>query len=235
MGQSKYFIGGCCLRSLVFLFAGCAETKSDPPTRVGVRQDALGNVVEEIIFQAKHEQGGIAPGPHGPTSMWRTTSSSFYLQERGKPKRELEFLRRSSETWSVPHCHAVDGTDLWAMMTVDFVHGSEARGILVFDKTRVVRKVTIDYAHDWNKGGAVAIAFRNGSRAVVYRSSDGWKSLDVLTGQSARFKSRRRYRTPRKRARRFSYPCRGIGPASSHGPRVTASLLKARAPLTGLR
>jgi hypothetical protein len=69
------------------------------------------------------------------------------------------------------------------MMTVDFMRGSEARGILVFDKTHVVRNVTIDYAHDWNQGGTLAIAFRNGSQTVVYRSSNGWKSLDVLTGQ----------------------------------------------------
>jgi len=187
-------LGGCLLPLLV---GGCTyvvffatATRHDPPRVIGVRKDAQGNVLQQITLQGNSQRRGyFMPGPHGFTSFWNSDWYYLYLLEPGKPDRELVFLR------DLPHinpynCEPVYGTRLWAMITVtepdDWRHGAEAkRAIIVFDETHIVHHTTIDYEYDSKINGPVAIDFRDGNHSVVYRSSNGWKSLDVVTGRIA--------------------------------------------------
>lgn len=196
--KTRDVVFGGCLLPLLLLIGGCTylvffstTTEHDPPRVIGVRKDALGNVVQQITFQSNSQRRGLMPGPHGPTSIWNRYWYYCDLLEPGKPDRELVFLRDLPGI-NAYKCHPVEGTPLWAMLTVkqpkqeDWFKGAgETRAILLFDETHILHHTTIDYEHDWKRGGSVAIAFRDGNHTVVYRSAKGWKSLDVMTGRIA--------------------------------------------------
>lgn len=190
--KTRHIVLGGCLLPPLLLVAGCAylvffctQTTHELPREIGIRKDAAGGVVEEILFQANYQRRGRWLGPHGPA--WISNKRWFhcYEHEPGKPQRELAFLQ-SVPDFGPNRCHPVEGTELWAVETLgepdaEFERtGVQEHGILVFDKTHVVRHVLLD---GLDLSSPVKKAFRNGNRQVVYRSTKGWKSLDVLTGQ----------------------------------------------------
>jgi hypothetical protein len=183
MKLTRAVIVGCLLPAL-FLGGGCTETTHYPPKVIGARKDAQGKVVQEIVYQDNFQAQGRFPGPEGDKPIWNRRWFYCYLREPGKPERELGFLRRIPGVVG-DHCYAVDGTQLWAMITVerrddlnDFRQEVDIRKLLVFDESRVLHQIAIDYKDGW----AATIAFHDGNRKVVYRSSKGWRSLDVVTG-----------------------------------------------------
>src|SRR5262245_26055656 len=65
-------------------------------TTVAVRKDAQGNVVQEIIMEHRYKWDIPFPGAHGWTGLFghnrRVWDYKWFLQEPGKPRRELSFL-----------------------------------------------------------------------------------------------------------------------------------------------
>lgn len=124
-----------CMLSLfvglpIYWFSLTTEVHYWPPSILRKRKDTEGKVIQTITYTwAYTESLYTLPGPHG--NLWpkrHLINRLYYLEEHGKPQRELTFLRDGiwnmtdwlpvDNTQSVPQhgCHA-NGTMPWACVT----------------------------------------------------------------------------------------------------------------------
>jgi hypothetical protein len=145
----------------------------EPPETAAVRKDAQGNVVQMIVLEQSYwtTARGI-PAAHGPTSI-RKYSQKYFLEEPGKPRRELTFLR---DNWIGNDCRPVDKSPLW--VTAGFF-GSKL-SVRVFDDKQMAYQRTLNCTPDLYHGGN-DFRFENGNRTLVYRTAQGFEAYDVTT------------------------------------------------------
>jgi hypothetical protein len=159
---------GCC----VFFFY--PQETYDPPRTIGVRKDAQGNLVEQIVCHQSYQTFGYLPGPHGfyPN---RRYSHKFFLEQPGKPRRELSFL--ANEHLCAPDSsQAVSDTRLWVRAGF---YGGQRLSVLVFDDSQIVRRRNLKntYREDQREN----FWFENGNRRVAYWGGGGVEAYDVIT------------------------------------------------------
>ncbi len=165
---------GCCILALLLKYA---QVTHEPPKVIGVRKDAQGNVVQQIIMEASYRSIGSLPGPDRPIST-RKYSFKYFLEEPGQPRRELTFLRDIRVLYD-HHPLPVNNSPLWVSAGYD----QEVRMgwdyhplvVLVFDDAQVVhRRQLKDYSNSRPE-------FENGNRTYVFRSPEGLTAYDVTT------------------------------------------------------
>jgi hypothetical protein len=108
------------------------------------------------------------------TFNWHTV----YLREPGTPKRELTFMRdaESSDVWGSGTV-AIADAPMWAMKAGWVKHKFR---ILVFDENHMIHRRDLEFVDNISIDARNDISFRDGNRRVVYPTSQGWKSLDMI-------------------------------------------------------
>src|SRR5437762_4416915 len=137
----------CCLLS-------CYPWPIKQQTTVGLRKDAKGNVVQEIILEHRYKWDIPMPGPHGPTGLFYQLSGrnrrewgyKWFLEEPGKPRRGLAFFGLEtpgpfSEISQNPQesCSPVEESSLWV-----YVNQTSPRSphheVVVFNDSQMLHK-----------------------------------------------------------------------------------------------
>jgi len=168
------------LIAVALLTGGCGTSRVEPRKVLGVKKDAQGKVLQEIVGRLHVEKWGVLPGPHGlgpaDTKLWY----ECWLSEPGKPNRPLPFL--TSVLFNPNHCRPVADTSYWVIRTQKNDAHGETIGLVVFDESGILRQQILDYAHDWSKGGGFQIYSRDGNRKLIVRTPRGFIEYDVISG-----------------------------------------------------
>jgi hypothetical protein len=181
-------IGGCCCYALFY-----NQSVWDQNEVVGVRKNAQGQVVSQVILRTTWARRGPLPGPHGPGMVSFDIGRKVFLYEGGQyPGRELTFFRDAKPDpfqWTKA-ANPVEGSRLWVVEEQpadDGHHQPIELVLLVFDDTHIVRRRHLDRKCDWHHSELYA-RFFDGNRTIVYPTSDGFAAYDVIADTATPWK-----------------------------------------------
>jgi hypothetical protein len=168
------------LLAMSLVGSGCESKTTGQPKVLGVRQDAQGKVLAELVCQTHQDRAGIAPGPHGLGPLSITNWSECWLREPGKPDRPLPFLR---DVLNNPfRCRPVAGTSYWVTVTSDHDGHEQNLRILAFDESGILRRRILDYFHA-PASTRYEVYFRDGNRKLIFRAASGFIEYDLITNE----------------------------------------------------
>ncbi len=153
----------------------------EPPETIGLRRDAQGNAAEQIVFEQSYWHFADLPGHTRPFHI-RRYSHKCFLEEPGKPRRELTFLRDENISGYSNTCKPVDTSPLWVRAGV---FEPDNLSVLVFDEAQIVHRRRLNYT---SPGSGPVFNFENGNRTVVYPTAQGFEAYDVITDTVAPWK-----------------------------------------------
>ncbi|HEY2827970.1 MAG TPA: hypothetical protein VGJ04_10250 [Pirellulales bacterium] len=197
MAKIRGVVGGLLIAVAALLATGCAEheTIHDPPKVIGERKNGNGQVVQQIILDETIYVTIQPLTPEGPHRSG-TRDRHYYLDEPGKPRREIPGLQ------SVPiflnSALPVADTNLWVAVSAEYESGGSAPAIsrpkqgggieliayadvfrtLVFNADGAVAEQK-DYSF-WINKKEEEFRYDTGNRAIIFRSPQGFKKYDVV-------------------------------------------------------
>ncbi len=158
---------------------------------VGVRKDAQGNVVQEIILEHRGKWDIPFPGAHGWTGLFgrnnRAWGYKWFLDEPGKPRRELAFFRLKTPgpfylggRGTQEQCWPVEESPLWV-----YVNQTSPRSphheVVVFNDSQVLHKGYLRFEQEL-EGTNERYRYETSKRVIVYRRNQEYEAYDITTG-----------------------------------------------------
>jgi hypothetical protein len=115
------------------------------------------------------------------------------LEEPGKPRTELTFLRGEKIAWSNGGaCYPVDGTSLWVTaQQVHEPHPEYELDVLVFDESGIRHRRRFPFTTG-RRGVEEFCRFENKYRTLIVRIEDGFVAYDVPSDTVSLLKSAKR-------------------------------------------
>src|SRR5438552_1055971 len=150
-------IGAVCFLATLCPCACCLfpfipkKPVQERPVMLGAREDVQGKIVQKIMCEPTYRTTGPFPGPHGFFTE-RVYTYKYFLEEPGKPRRELTFLDVNRSNVFGCECWPVDKSPVWVLAGDDVTPPQVEHKLLVvvFDQTRVLHRRTLKYKPDMN-------------------------------------------------------------------------------------
>jgi hypothetical protein len=173
---------GCCLFPFI-----PKKLVHERPVMLGAREGAQGRITQKITCESSYRTIGPFPGPHGFFTE-RVYAHKYFLEETGKPRRELRFLDVNRSNVFRCECWPVDKSPVWVLAGDDVTPPQVEHKLLVvvFDQTRVLHRRTLKYKPDMNLRGP-QFSFENGNRTLLYSTDHGLEAYDVLADKVTRW------------------------------------------------
>jgi hypothetical protein len=158
---------------------------------VAVRKDAQGNVVQEIILEHRYKWDiALPPIACGSRTLFnrnRGWGYKWFLEEPGKPRRELAFfgLKTSGPFYlggpgDQEQCWPLEESSFWVYV-LQTSPRSPHHEVVVFDDSQILHKAYLQFEQEL-EGTHDRYRFDTGKRAIVYRRNQEYEAYDVTTG-----------------------------------------------------
>ncbi|MCX5662045.1 MAG: hypothetical protein NTW19_20390 [Planctomycetota bacterium] len=179
----------------VFLLSSIATGLRAHPTGkiVATRVDANGAVVEQLMREESHSETFIPIGPHGSSKRVSNYKCKYFLVVPGQPRPVNPILEARGDQWQDVEYGVgwmpVQGAPKWVMAGFDndLKRSGHFVNIKILDGSGQVLSRQYPYVPDWTNSEP-SYRFENGNHNVVFRTSGGFDSYDVVTDSVAPWK-----------------------------------------------
>jgi hypothetical protein len=173
------------LTLMAAITGGCkAQVHHDPPQTIGERTKSQG-VTQRIILESSYTTERVPVlTPDGLRNRTHGTAT-YFLEENGKPRRELPLMRSVVETSKSGKCWPVESTSQWLAAGTDPIGNGDKLYFVLFDEKWIIRTNIFSVVPKW-KSEKDEYELQDGNRIMLIRTPDGLVKYDVLANTTAK-------------------------------------------------